>query len=401
MLIIRDLIDAEAAELILDSVKSLREAELHVVCMYYPPSSEEPDESLPTVWKPQADLSHLRHLGLVVHSDSSIDLAGLASATRLQSLRLESGDDNKQPVATNFAALRSLQGLTQLSIYCLVLGLGEQEAAGISALRGLRSLVLPSTDVTLETWDVLAGLPELEELEASVTLGQGSQPMAALRRLGGASTMVAAVYMRLDYEGQGAQLAGCLARQLPQLRELRGFGAMREVALGLRGHSSLQRLHFGDVVGWNSHWPAGLLSSLAAVECLELTSDSIGDGLLADVAQCSRLTLLDMCRGMVTSAGLAVLAAGPCRDSLQRLEMLCQPLYPAEAALLLRGSMAQLRDVVVFLRGPAEGSSGGSKFCSHLADQLRAAGAAGCWSVEGLWWQEGPPACWVCSLERA
>jgi hypothetical protein len=339
--------------------------------------------------------------------DVSVDAAGLAATCPgLRKLQLQVPGSRG---LVNAASLSSLTCLQQLELNLITGGMpssvsAEEEAwlhamlLAVSPLPHLLTLKAPGAAVGPEEWQLLAGMPALQQalLGRLSSLGAAALPVAGL----------------VQVEVEDLQLecweAGALAALLPQLEQLHvrgGTMSLLRLCTALQGHSRLRRLvHWPRFVGGRDDeigvsWAAG--QPLQSMPQLQSINISVGgwygnmDGLLADAAGCAGLQELGVGFGWdfyneemvgeqapepfwATARGLAALAAGPCASTLRKLRLghsrffcnieaaiLTPALSPAEVALLLHGAFPQLQELSVQVRlggagGRPTGSGGGS-----------------------------------------
>jgi hypothetical protein len=371
----------------------------------------------------------LRKLQLLIPGSRGLVNAGsLGSLTQLQQLELDVRHiRDEEPTSVTAEEQVLLQALLLAAIQ----------------LPHLHTLKAPGAAVGPEEWQLLAGMPALQQ--------------ALLGRLGslGAAALPVAGLVQLEVEDLQLESweAGAVAALLPQLEELEirnGTMSLLRLCTALQGHSRLRRLlhwpHFGDDDGHafdyepEATWPeAQPLQSMPQLQSVNISDRWYRnmDGLLADAAGCAALQELDVRFGWdfydeemegeqapepfwATARGLAALAAGPCASTLRKLQLghsnihydpqavvRMPALSPAEVALLLRGAFPQLQELAVEVRlgeacGRLTGSGGGSAASDGSSGAVaevseaqvdaclaRAAGAAGSdaprWNaVEGL-----------------
>ncbi len=333
----------------------------------------------------------------------SVDAAGLtATCPGLRKLQLQIPGSRG---LVNVGSLGSLPQLQRLELDLVT----EDEPTSISAeeeallqalllaasqLPHLHTLKAPGAAVGPAEWQLLAGMPALQQ--------------AHLGRLGllGAAALPAVGLVQLEVEDLHLECweAGALAALLPQLEELEirnGTTSVLRLCKALQGHSRLRRLaHWpgfdDDGLGLDDDheatWPAGQpLQSMPQLQSVIISTYRwyrSMDGLLADAAGCAGLQELYVALGWdgdleqvedeplepfwATASGLAAVAAGPCSSTLQKLRLeysrykanidaaiQTPALSPAEVAALLRGAFPQLQELSVEVRlGGAGGPPG-------------------------------------------
>jgi hypothetical protein len=259
-----------------------------------------------------------------------VDVAALASSTRLRELDLTAG------AFLNLApALRGLSSsLAQLSLHtqasrpvkCEEL---DPDLGFLSGLSELQELTMPSVESSEEGWRVLASLPKLQRAKlwcvavpgledehawtpAAATAGAAGvlQPdaVAAAAAAAAAALLAAAAHacsslVRVQLEDgvlllpeQPQQVPGCLARRLPSLQHLEAtVPDLPELLTALQGHTALHYaclcLEDQDSLGQAQAAPQSQqCSSLAALQTMRLDNVSMdADLLLAALAACPAL----------------------------------------------------------------------------------------------------------------
>ncbi len=354
------------------------------------------------VWSPAASKT-LKELKLMAargrpgsNTQVLLDMQGLAGSSQLQALHL-----TKAAIA-NWEAISALALLQELHLKQTYLG-DLLPLADLAKLPLLHTLVMPDTDVAQHEWYILAGMQQLRRLEVESLDAERSMPSSSITSLTASDLCLDDGSLPWDEEEDeeveddvsGAAAAadrnrGLLAALFPELQRCdiacfeHSAGAL---ALLLAGHSKLRSLNLHDDYEMGSDeycdeeveggdddgghvpvrdWPAGTLRSMPCLEELKLVQVSSLDldGLLADAAGCSQLRSVkvgagidaeepeEMLSGIFkhTGAGLAALAAGACRGSLERVVLRTGhtgvPLSSAAAVLQLPA----LQEAVLSLR---------------------------------------------------
>jgi hypothetical protein len=337
-----------------------------------------------------------------------VDAAGLAATCpRLRKLQLLTRGSSRGLV--NAASLSSLTCLQHLELdvtTCCPSDTNAKEQAVLHALLlaasqlpHLHTLKAPGAAVGPEEWQLLAGMPALQQAHLGWL---GSLDAAALPAAGLVQLEVEDLHLE-SWEWE----AGALAALLPELEELEISGGARSVlklCTALQGHSRLRRLvHWPDFNddglaiddGREATWPEGQpLRSMPQLQSVVICTDKWYcnmDGLLADAAGCAGLQELDISFGWdcynhemegeplepfwATARGLAALAAGPCASTLRKLRLgqsngfveiefvvTVPASSPADVALLLCGAFPRLQELSVEVRlgGVGRRPTGGS-----------------------------------------
>jgi hypothetical protein len=335
-------------------------------------------------------LSSLQHLALDSTECSAASWALLAKLPSLQTLemyRLEIGAGAPAAAVKHLESVRlrllhteeQLPGclarqLPQLQHACLD---GIDTARLATALQGhqqLRELVTARDYWGTAALALLVSLPQLQML-----LVYWFDVDAISERVAPALHTLQFDYLHFEKLDE-LQLAGCLARQLPQLCKLVAARCqLHLLASALQGHQQLRHLeaeaYRGGLYGPGPDWQHDVL---------------------VDLASCSRLQELSVGveTEMVTAAGCAALAAGACRESLTVVELRGAAVEPAHVAVLLAAGMPALQQVVF-----SPPSAGRSK-AAVLQQVEQVLPAPGMWGVAA----EAVPYCstapWVCKLTR-
>jgi hypothetical protein len=317
-----------------------------------------------------------------------------ACCARLRSLRLELCDPQQLP-----AGARSIIGrctrLQQLHVQLHpTSSAGCQQAlgevlAGASGLPRLQAFLAPQLDVAAAApgsgggWACLAQMPALQQLQLGrVALAGGSAAAAACL------PSVQRLLARDISLPPAGEAAGVLARALPGLRSIR-IGAARSshgaIASALQRHGRLEELELRSAEPWQqllprAPWPPGRpLHSMPRLRVLVLHGDARlqePDCVLQDAAGCPQLQQLSIrpashggrffqhgSSAWFGATGVAALARGACRDTLQMLELVhaeraaleehalhLPALAASDVALLLQGGLPRLRELSVELR---------------------------------------------------
>jgi hypothetical protein len=286
-------------------------------------------------------------------------------------------------------------------------------------LQQLQQLSMDCYDCSPQAWAVIAALPRLQAVcFNSLTIDNDSAPAPSVLDLG------MGVRMTLFLEVPQERLAGCLARLLPNMHRMDRIDVidLLQLMTALQGHQQLRQAHISLLCNEEppaAVWPGQLLSSMPALQDLEL--DMCGlfynmDGVLAELAGCSKLTRLCVYSGSCDEpthcslgAGLAALAAGACVHSLQTLEVrLCSSslgfmhgdaavhaAWPAAAAELLKGGLVALRELSLQLPIDLPLPPGGGAE-QRVGELLRQAGATVAFTVTEV--KSTPYSTW-CKLE--
>jgi hypothetical protein len=327
-----------------------------------------------------------------------MDLSGLSGATGLQHLYLHGGVHNRQVVAS-LAGLQSIQVLSYCRLYTpLVPHLG--------GLQQLRSIKMPGDPCHAEDWSALAQLPLLEEVEfeALLVCCRSSRPAAV--------TSISCASFTLLLPGSPSQ-QGCLGALLPRLRELcvHVVGDLQQLVAVLSGHAALQALQVGvmhELYHGAADWAQQQLSCLPALQRLVVEADVLEpDALLEDLAGSSSVRSIRIghtrAAEVGSGRGLAALAAGACRHSLEELRVVRQECCHGRAmpcstakqvAGLLGGSMAALRLVELEVVLPGRDLGRGDEVQRQLPALLRQLGAVGDWACSCLAVKEDAAGSW-------
>jgi hypothetical protein len=184
-----------------------------------------------------------------------------------------------------------------------------------------RELHCAGKDCSAAAWALLAALPRLETLHATLTIDASAPAAAALHQIECSGAI------RLQHTQQ--QLPGCLARQLPQQQHLQaGCAHLSALAAALQGHQQLQHLH----------------TVLDDASCGPDPGQQ--HEVLADLASCSRLQVLYVPAKAATAEGCAALAAGACRHCISFVELLEGTVEPACLAPLLSAAMPAMQHAI-------------------------------------------------------
>jgi hypothetical protein len=320
-----------------------------------------------------------------------VDLSGLGGATNLRHLRLSGSVHNWQAVA-GMSSLQSVHVQRYATIY---IPLAPRHLGG---LQQLRTIDMHRDVCCAEDWRALAPLPLLEEVVfESVTIPDDAAPATVKR--------ITCNFGGLLLEVPASSLEGCLGRLLlPRLHTLHvsvAEGADR-LMLALAGHTALHSLSLGFYSDGAGKWAPQQLSRLPALENFAVLRAGLLDvgALLEDVAGSSSVRRVKVAYVLSVGApaaeqfsrGLAALAAGACRHSLEALRVnyidddgsggkfaRVAPASMAQVAGLLDGRMGALQLVELEVALPASLRSA-DDVEEGLPELLRQLGAAGDWA---------------------
>jgi hypothetical protein len=418
------------------------------------PPSDSPPVQLASLPAPLQELS----IAVEPVTELHISPAALAACSGLTSLSLNV--DEPRSLGSITRALPACPQLQSLGLW--VPGytswhgqqdLGTAIAAVTASLPQLHTLSLwrgrgefDDAFVTAQQWQQLAQrLPGLQHLTVhGLELGPGSPPAPQLTRLEAELRLVGFGEQQQGQQGQAGAgaAAGALLATLPALQRLTARGGSvdhQALLAALQGHPQLTWL---TIRSWDRaiavpRWPGNLLGGVPHLRqvLLQQPGCSSIDDLLADAAGCAQLEELEVESRdgrfryvqAVTGAGLAALAAGPCRHTLRRLVLDTRPLtlwdhsscfsIGSAAQMLEPGALAQLQELQLDVQlqelqldvqlqggpaaaGPLEGVE--AQVVRRVAQQLEALGvpgAADCFTVdasssaEGARLPEGVPMC--------
>ncbi len=431
-----------AADIILQGLPRLQHA---VLGIYMCPTSTPLEQR---VWRPKADrCQELLTLQVWARIDHMLlDLSGLSAATKLQRLAVQHAA--RAVNITALQALTDLQHLDMLStscyadswavlaarltklatvkLTCLEIDARTPPAASVTHVHTATRLRLQHSEVQLRgclarqlpqlqhlqqgdytepmqlasalqghpqlrelhtrhqvwpaaAWALLAALPRLETLVAETLTVDASIPAAAALR-----NLECRLMFYLAYAAE-QELAGCLARQLPQLQHLVAKSTTslpHQVAAALQGHQQLRRI--------SMHLDRGQQPAPAPRQQEQ--------ELVSALASCSRLQEVDLrgCLGRISAAVCAALAAGACRESLRVVRLRGTAVDPSCLGPMLRGMPALQR-----LSFPVSVPSAHGNAAAVMQQVQQVLPAGGMWDTVLVKDFDGMPYwCWECTMTR-
>lgn len=285
------------------------------------------------------------HVPMNPEDQAAFDMHGIARNQQLQQLTLEGGGLD----LTSWGSVSLLTHLNELNIngrYSHPWRMWHPSCTqDLTPLQELPLLHQLHTDWHLdpEHWAIVAGMKQLRSFKASYIEVEKDSPSSSITSFEVITGFEVTTGMpAVDIAGREPGSTGLLETLLPELEICvlgsaeYAFTADQDLLSLVRGHSKVRSLRLNGrtnpeatyMVFSHASWPAGILSSLASLEEVEICDvrQVDVDAMLTEAAGCSKLRTLKLLYikgrvGVATfgaeGAGLVALANGSCGETLE------------------------------------------------------------------------------------